>query len=80
VSKIPGMSKAERTVARALQRYGAYVVDRGGAPLSVSFERAPDATATYPGSVYTALGSGWDYYGMSRIPWSRLRVLKTWQG
>jgi len=80
VSKIPGMTKAERTVARALQRYGAYVIDRGGAPLSMSFERAPDATATYPGSVYTAAGLGWDYYGMSRIPWSRLRVLKTWQG
>jgi hypothetical protein len=80
VSKIRGITKAERTVARALQRYGAYVIDRGGAPLSVSFERAPDATASSPGAVYKAAGLGWDYYGMSRIPWSRLRVLKTWQG
>ena len=80
VSRIAGITPAERTVARALQRYGAYVIDRGGAPLSMSFERAPDATASSPGAVYAAAGLSWDYYGMPRIPWSRLRVLKTWQG
>jgi hypothetical protein len=80
VNRIPGITPAERTVARALQRYGAYVIDRGGAPLSMSFERAPDATASSPGAVYKAAGLGWDYYGMSRIPWTKLRVLKTWQG
>ncbi len=80
VSRIAGITPAERTVARALQRYGAYVIDRGGAPLSVSFERAPDATASSPGSAYVAAGLSWDYHGMPRIPWSRLRVLKTWQG
>ena len=57
VSKITGITPAERTVARALQRYGAYVIDRGGAPLSVSFERAPDATASSPGSAYVAAGT-----------------------
>jgi hypothetical protein len=80
VSRIAGITPAERTVARALQRYGAYVIDRGGAPLSMSFERAPDATASSPGSAYVAAGLSWDYYGMPRIPWTRLRVLKTWQG
>ena len=48
--KIKGLSPAERTVARAMQRYGGYVIDRGGAPLSVSFERAPDASADSPGA------------------------------
>ena len=78
--KIKGLSPAERTVARAMQRYGGYVIDRGGAPLSVSFERAPDARADSPGATYAAAGLRWDYYGLPRIPWSRLRVLRTWQG
>ena len=80
VSRIAGITPAERTVARALQRYGAYVIDRGGAPLSLSFERAPDATAGSPGAVYTRAGLSWDYHGMPKVPWKRLRVLKTWQG
>jgi hypothetical protein len=69
------LSPAERTVAVALQQYGAYVVDVGGAPLSVSFERAADATPTQIGSVYTDAGLRWDYDGMEHIPWNRLQVL-----
>lgn len=80
LSKIPGLSPAERTIARALQVYGGYVIDRGGAPMSVSFERAGDATGSSPGSVYAAAGLSWDYYGLSKVPWQRLRVLKTWNG
>jgi hypothetical protein len=80
VARIAGITPAERTIARALQRYGAYVIDRGGAPLSISFERAPDATSSSPGSAYRAAGLRWDYDGLPHIPWSRLRVLKTWQG
>lgn len=80
VTRIAGITPGEKAVARALQRYGAYVIDRGGAPLSMSFERAPDATSSSPGSAYAAAGLSWDYYGMPHIPWSRLRVLKTWQG
>ncbi len=56
LSKIAGLSPAERTVARALQVYGGYVIDRGDAPVSVSFERAVDATGSSPGSVYAAAG------------------------
>ena len=80
VSRIAGITPGEKAVARALQRYGAYVIDRGGAPLSMSFEVAPDATPSSPGSAYAAAGLSWDYYGMPKIPWSKLRVLKTWQG
>lgn len=80
VNRIAGITPGEKAVAQALQRYGAYVIDRGGAPLSVSFERAPDATAGSPGSAYVAAGLSWDYYGMPKIPWSKLRVLRTWQG
>jgi hypothetical protein len=77
---IKGLTPAERTVARALQTYGGYLIDRGGASLSVSFERAADAGPKSTGSVYTKAGLSWDYYGMSRVPWERLRVLKTWRG
>ncbi|GAA3580062.1 hypothetical protein GCM10022197_42200 [Microlunatus spumicola] len=72
---VVGLTRGERTVAEALQTYGAYVIDQGGAPLSVSFQRAADATATSPGAVYTSAGFAWDYYGMPHVPWDRLRVL-----
>jgi hypothetical protein len=75
-----GLTPAERTVARAMQIYGGYLIDRGGTSLSMSFERAPDASAKSTGSVYTKAGLSWDYYGMSHVPWKRLRVLKTWRG
>ena len=75
-----GLSAAEKTVAKAMQTYGGYVIDRSGTSLSVSFERATDATASSPGSVYRAAGLAWDYHGMPDVPWQRLRVLKTWQG
>ena len=82
VSKITGITPAERAVARALQRYGAYVIDRGGAPLErAPSKRAPTPRASSPGSAYVAAGLSWDYHGMPRIPMATaLRVLKTWQG
>lgn len=80
VTTISGITPGEVAVAKAMQVYGAYVVDQGGAALSMSFQLAPDATSTSPGSVYEAAGFRWDYYGMSKVPWSRLRVLATWNG
>lgn len=70
-----GLTKAELAVATAMQRYGGYVVDVGGAPLSVSFEL--DTTAPPPGlgSVYGAAGFRWDYDPMDHVPWEKLRVL-----
>lgn len=69
------LSPAARTVARALQVYGAYVIDNGGAPLSISFELARDADGTYPGTVYRSAGLRWDYDGLGGIPWDRLQML-----
>jgi len=80
VAKLSGITPGERAVARALQLYGGYVIDRGGAPLSVSFEVARDATASSPGAVYRDAGLTWDYYGMPHVPWRKLRVLRTWRG
>ena len=80
VDSIVGITAGERIVARAMQKYGGYVIDRAGTPMSVSFERTADATANNPGSVYTRAGLTWDYYGMPNVPWQRLRVLNSWNG
>lgn len=78
VAAIPGITPGEVAVARALQVYGAYLIDRAGTLLAVSFEVAPDAGPTTTGAVYTQAGFAWDYYGMPQVPWSRLRVLQAW--
>ena len=69
------LSPASLAVARAFQLYGGYVVDVGGAPLSISFELAADADGTFPGSVYREAGLRWDYDGLGEIPWYGLELL-----
>ncbi|MGC4092978.1 MAG: hypothetical protein QM756_34850 [Polyangiaceae bacterium] len=64
-----------------MQEFGAYVVDKGGAPMTISFELARDATsARAPGAVYLNNGFAWDYFDMPKLPWARLRVLRAWDG
>lgn len=75
VAALPGLSKGERMVAQALQTYGAYAIDNGGANMAFIFETPSGEADPYPG-----VGFGWDYFGMDRIPWSRLRVLRAWDG
>lgn len=74
LSSLP-LPPAVRTVARAMQVYGAYVVDSGGAPLSVSFELDPAASNGSVGPVYQEAGLRWDYDDMPGVPWHRLQVL-----
>lgn len=69
------LSRAERAVAVALQRYGAYVIDAGAVPIAFSFERPTRGLAPY-----VQAGLPWDYYRMKDIPWHRLRVLRRWDG
>jgi len=71
LSLAPGV----RTVARAMQTYGAYVVDQGGAQLSVSFELDSNAADGAAGAVYQQAGFRWDYDNMPGVPWERLQVL-----
>ena len=75
-----GLTKGERAVARALQVYGAYAVDRGGAPMAIYFQVAADASGQNPGSVYRQAGLDRDYFRSLRIPWASLRVLANWDG
>lgn len=69
------LTPIERTVGRALQDYGAFVVDQGGAALSVSFELDPQAKGSGIGTTYQRAGLQRDYDGMSGLPYSRLQVL-----
>lgn len=69
------LTPGELAVATAMQRYGGYVVDVGGAPLSVSFELDTEAAPGSIGETYERAGFRWDYDGMENVPWERLRVL-----
>jgi hypothetical protein len=71
-----GLNRGERAIFVALQRYGAYAMDCGGATAALIFEDVPGN----PGAPYQAAGLAWDYYGFSRIPWGRGRFLRSWNG
>jgi hypothetical protein len=75
VDAIPGITPAERMIAHALQTYGAYADNNGGAKMAFSFEDPVGRSNPYP-----AAGLPWDYYDMPQIPWNQLRILKSWNG
>jgi len=75
INSIPGITPGEKIVARALQVYGAYCKDTGGAKLAFGFEDPVGKPNPYPG-----LGFANDYYDMPHIPWNQLRVLSQWNG
>jgi hypothetical protein len=75
VAAIPGITPGERTVARAMQVYGAYNRDNGGAPMAFGFENPAGRADPYPAAGLTP-----DYYAFPHIPWKRLRVLASWNG
>lgn len=70
------VSVGELAVARAMQRYGGYVMDVSAVPLSVSFELDTHASPGTLGSTYEDAGFRWDYDAMEGIPWDKIRVLK----
>ena len=75
VDAIPGITPAEKVIAKTLQTYGAYVGDRGGARMAFIFRMISGSTPTNPGSEWTNAGLAWDYFDMAHIPWAKLRVL-----
>jgi len=71
VNAIKGASPIERMVARALQRYGAFCTDNGGARMAIPFERPAGGTS----STYAHAGLSHGSTLLSAIPWGSLRVL-----
>ena len=70
------LTPGELAVATAMQTYGGYVIDNGGAELSMSFELDTEASEHLPlGETYSAAEFRWDYDGMTGVPWDRLEVL-----
>jgi len=80
VDAISGITPGEKVIAKTLQTYGAYAGDKGGSRMGFIFELVRDASASSPGSVWKDAGFAWDYYDMAKIPWSKLQVLKNWDG
>ncbi|MGI5133017.1 hypothetical protein ACQEVB_39890 [Pseudonocardia sp. CA-107938] len=74
LAAVPGITAFELAVGRALQRFGAYAGDNGGARMAIIFEYVPGLAA------YRAAGATGDYYRMPHIPWDRLRVLRSFDG
>lgn len=76
IDTIPAITPGERAVAKALQRYGAYVTDNAPDRMSFAFETPkPGDTNPYPAAGFTG-----DYYNMPHIPWNHLRALHNSQG
>jgi hypothetical protein len=73
VDAIAGITKAEKAVGKALQKYGGYVIDCAASEMAVSFENPIGKADPYP-----AAGFSNDYFEMDKIPWNQLRVLKAW--
>ena len=76
LAAIPGITRAELAVGRALQSFGAYCGDSGGARMGFLFEYPDGGSRT----VYEQAGLAWDYFDMVHLPWHRLRVLARWDG
>jgi len=70
VDAIPGITPAEKAVARALQVYGAINRDNCGSNICVAFEAPIGEADPYP-----AVGLDRDYHTMPNIPWTKLRVI-----
>jgi hypothetical protein len=75
VDGIPDITPGERMVARALQTYGAYAIDNGGARMAFIFENPAAEQDPYPDA-----GFAYDYYRLDLVPWEGLRVLARWDG
>jgi len=74
VNAISGMSAGERMIARALQLYGAFCTDNGGDNNMACGFYVEEYTGTGP-DPYAAVGITSDWFQLSHIPRSSLRVL-----
>lgn len=79
VDALVGITTWERIIGKTLQRYGAYVGDNGGARMAFVFEYLGEGPT--PNQPYINVYPGiFDYFNMTHIPWTSLRVLRQWDG
>lgn len=72
LARIPGISAAELAIGRALQKYGAYCNDSGGAGVAIA---AAIATTPAGKQDYAHAKIAGNYVSLPHIPWDRLQVL-----
>jgi len=77
IASIPGLTPAERTIGSALQAYGAYFIDIGGAAVAIIGETPYTAAGQ---AQYASLGANGKYAGLNHLPWDGLRVVVGWNG
>jgi hypothetical protein len=77
LASIPGITPMELMVGKALQTYGAYVSDQGGARIAFNVQTPSNAAAE---AEYASVGAAGDYVGLGHLPWTHIRVLKSWNG
>ena len=70
----------EKMIAKALQTYGAYVVDTSGGSMGLSGEMDQTQVGNDPGAMWRAVGVTQEYQLMNNIPMNRLQFLRTWNG
>lgn len=77
----------QRTIAAALQTYGAYVVDNGSSTVNLGCELVPGFTEGAGGGWWeishaglASVGITGDYPDLDDIPWASVRVLAAWDG
>ncbi|WP_327638199.1 hypothetical protein OHB24_07445 [Kribbella sp. NBC_00482] len=90
---LAGASSGEKMICKTLQTYGGYVLDSGGpGPISgigvagddlTDPDRSPWQTpgnGMRPGGILDKAGLDGSTDALSHIPWTKLRVLATWNG
>jgi Fibronectin type III domain len=75
-----GWSPIEKMVAKALQTYGAYLVDTSGGSFGLYAQMDQAASGGDPGPMWQAVGVTGDYPTMRNIPMGSLRFMRNWNG
>jgi hypothetical protein len=67
----------EKAICYALQKYGAYSLGESGVAFGFNFETSTNGQpgGSVPNS-YPGVGFTGNYYALTSIPWSRLKVAK----
>jgi hypothetical protein len=67
----------EKAICYALQKYGAYSLGESGVPFGLNFEISTQGQPGGSGpSSFAGAGFTGNYYALTNIPWSRLKVAK----